>query len=109
MKLWNLCSKSNVSKKAVASKKAPGHKVVKVNTYSVRPVSPPIWSKLPFSNADVHEPAKPVLKPSHLKDMFFSLSKGAIFRAGMTDTSTIGHYRNFKDPDTITIGICNRI
>ena len=87
MKLWDLCSELNVSKKVVASKKAPAKKIVKVGKSKLTQsdqLSPHIWAELPFSNAesisDVHEPAKPVLKPSHLKDMYFSLSKGAIFR-----------------------------
>ena len=28
-----------------------------------------------------------------------------LYQSGMTDTITIGHYRNFKEPDTITIVI----
>jgi hypothetical protein len=83
--LWEFSTKSSIRNQAVVSGRPPNKPATQQSKLlkSAKP-SPQIEADLPFADADDIDdfpaPAKPILKPSMLKDMFFVLPSGVIFR-----------------------------
>ena len=86
VKLWDFSSQTGISGKAAVSSQSllakPKTCQQSLLTWADN-LSPQIEPVLPFSSvenlSDVCGPAKPILKPRYLKDVFFSLPNGAIF------------------------------
>ena len=88
--LWDLPTKPCTSKQAAVGLGLPSMRTQLAShqsklSKSDKP-SPGIEAVLPFADADIGDfpaPAKPILKPGLLKDMYFVLPSGVIFKDKM--------------------------
>ena len=87
--LWDLHTQPSTSSRALTRHGKAPNKPITISAKQSKlcrsdKMSPQIAAELPFANSDIcldlPAPAKPVVKTNHLKDMYFTLPTGAVFR-----------------------------